>query len=119
MVLLGVQVFNGRLSPPSQSQYDMAVNVHLLHTVALLAIAFMNRYLSRTYVNLMFYFFTAGIVVFSGSLYLIATQEVTNLIVGLLDYLVPLGAITLVVAWGMVLFTGMTYKHKKRAIHNQ
>jgi uncharacterized membrane protein YgdD (TMEM256/DUF423 family) len=32
--------------------------------------------------------------------------------------LTPLGGLSLVIGWGVLLFTGVTYKHKKRAIHN-
>jgi uncharacterized membrane protein YgdD (TMEM256/DUF423 family) len=62
--------------------------------------------------------FLLGIGLFSGSLYLISTQEVTNLIVGSIGFLTPLGGISLISGWIVVIFIGVTYQHKKRAIHS-
>ena len=119
MLILNVQVFIGRLSPASQSQYDLALSVHLLHTIAILSMVFMNRYLSRAYLRTIFFLFVAGLLVFSGSLYLVSLQVITGLIIGFLNYLAILGALILMAGWIMIMFTGFTYKHKKRSIQNQ
>ena len=119
MLILSVQVFIGRLTPASQSQYDLALNVHLMHTIAILAMAFMNRYISRAYLRSVFFLLVAGLLIFSGSLYLVSLEVITGLIIGFLSYFAVLGALILMAGWFMILFTGLTYKHKKRAIQNQ
>lgn len=118
MTLLLTLIFSGEISAEKQSLYNTALMIHLIHTVALLSLTFMNRFVSRSYLNILYYFFTVGIVLFSGSLYLISIEELTKLIIGFLAYLVPLGGISLLGGWFVLLFTGVTYKHKKRAIHN-
>jgi uncharacterized membrane protein YgdD (TMEM256/DUF423 family) len=118
MGILFTQIFSGEISPASQGKYLFAIVFHLIHVVAMLAITFMNRFVARAYLNIIYYLFTAGILLYSGSLYLISTEELTNIILGFMGTLTPLGGLSLVIGWGVLLFTGVTYKHKKRAIHN-
>jgi uncharacterized membrane protein YgdD (TMEM256/DUF423 family) len=118
MGILFTQLFTGNLTSGNQGKYITALSFHMIHVVALLAITFMNRFVSRSYLNIIYYFLSAGIILFSGSLYLTSTEELTNIIIGFIQYLIPLGGLSLFAAWGVLLFTGVTYKHKKRAIHN-
>ncbi len=118
MGILLTQIFAGNLSTGNQGKYITALTFQMLHVVSLLAITFMNRFVSRSYLNIIYYFFTAGILLFSGSLYLTSTEELTNIIIGFMKYLTPLGGLSFIAGWVVLLFTGVTYKHKKRAIHN-
>lgn len=113
MVLLNVKVLIGALSPVKQAYYDLSTNVLMVHTVALFAMTFMTRYLSRSNVEVMFYLFTAGTVLFCFPLYLVALEEVTNIVIGILKPVTLVGAVGLIAGWFMVLYTGITYKHKK------
>ena len=119
MIIFELQVLLDRIKPENLIIFNLGIAVHLFQTAALLAMTFMNRYVSRSNLRASYYFFVAGTVLFSGSLYLISTQEITKLIIGIMDKITLLGAIVLLVGWFIVLFTGATYKHKKRAIHNQ
>jgi len=119
MILLGIEVFNGKLTPSKQSLYDMAINVQMFQIATLVGMTFMNRYISRSNLRASYYLFVIGTVLFSGSLYLVATEDVTKLIIGVMGKLTTLGAIILFIGWFVILFTGVTYKHKKRAIQNQ
>lgn len=118
MVILNIQAINGNIAPKKQSLYDLATNVLMIHTIALLAMTFMNRYLSRSNIKAIYYLFTLGSVMFSGALYLLATDEVTNIVLGILKPVALIGSIGLLLGWFVLLYTGFTYKHKKRAIHN-
>lgn len=118
MAMLGTMVFTGKMSPENQSLFNTAIGIHMIHTIALLSLTFMNRFVSRSYLNIIYYFFALGVFFFSGALYINATQEITNIIIGFMSSLVPLGGISLLLGWMVILFTGVTYKHKKRAIHN-
>lgn len=118
MAMLGTMVFTGKMTPENQSLFNTAIGIHMIHTIALLSLTFMNRFVSRSYLNIIYYFFALGVFFFSGALYVNATQEITNIIIGFMSNLVPLGGISLLLGWMVILFTGVTYKHKKRAIHN-
>ena len=118
MATLGTQVFIGKMSFENQGLYTIALGIHLAHTIALLSLTFMNRFVSRSYLNIIYYLFTIGVFLYSGAIYVNSTAELTNIIIGFMDYLIPLGAIVLFAGWVVILFTGVTYQHKKRAIHN-
>lgn len=118
MAILSALVFSGNMSPVNHSNFNTALSIHMLHTVSLLAITFMSRFVSRSYLNIIFYLFTIGILLFSGSLYIDSTSELTNIEIGFMSTLTPIGGISLLGGWIVLLFTGVTYQHKKRAIHN-
>ncbi len=119
MIIFELQVLLGNITAEKLTLYNLGIGVQLFQTAALLAMTFMNRYVSRSNLRASYYFFVIGTVLFSGSLYLTATEEVTKLIIGIMDKVSLLGAFVLLAGWFIVLFTGVTYKHKKRAIHNQ
>jgi len=108
MIIFELQVLLGKISPEKLTLYNLGVGVQLFQTAALLAMTFMNRYVSRSNLRASYYFFVIGTVLFSGSLYLTATEEVTKLIIGVMDKVSLLGAFVLLVGWFIVLFTGVT-----------
>ena len=116
---LGALAINGNIDSKDNSNYNLAISIHMIHVVALLSLTFMNRFVSRSYLNIIYYFFTFGIILFSGALYIQTTKDLTNLIIGFVSSLIPIGGLSLLGGWIIILFTGMTYKHKKRAIQNQ
>lgn len=119
MVIFEIQVLNGKITAENMNLYNLALAVQMFHAAALLAMTFMNRYVSRSNLRASYYLFVIGTVLFSGGLYLMATEEVTKLIIGIMGKVSLLGAIILFIGWFVVLFTGATYQHKKRAIQNQ
>lgn len=114
----GSHLLNGKISEENMRVYNIALTYQIYHTIALLALTFMNRYISRKYLDIIYWFFVVGIGLFSGSLFLISTQEATNLIIGSIGFLTPLGGISMIAGWLVVVFIGVTYQHKKRAIHS-
>lgn len=114
----GSHLLNGKISDENMRVYNIALTYQVYHTLALLAMTFMNRYISRRYLDIIYWFFVVGVGLFSGSLYLISTQEITNLIVGFIGFLTPIGGISMMCGWFVIIFVGITYQHKKRAIHS-
>lgn len=114
----GSHLLNGKISDENMRVYNIALTYQIYHTIALLAMTFMNRYISRQYLNVIYWLFVVGIGLFSGSLFLISTQEVSNLIIGPIGFLTPIGGFSMIAGWFVVIFVGVTYQHKKRAIQN-
>lgn len=113
----GTNILIGNISPEKLTTWTLAVSFQMTHTVALLAITFMNRYLKRSYLNIIYYFWTIGIALYSGSLYLRSISELTGAgseATGLLRYFAPVGGSLLVVGWILLIVTGITYVHHKR-----
>jgi uncharacterized membrane protein YgdD (TMEM256/DUF423 family) len=69
--------------------WDKAVLYHLIHTVALLFTLQQNPFPRKT-----FWFWTTGIVLFSGSLYLLALTEIKGL-----GAVTPIGGIFFILGW--------------------
>lgn len=81
--------------------FETAVKYHMYHTLALLATALLlDRYPSKwfTYAG---WSYLAGIIIFSGSLYILCLSNVSKW-----GAVTPLGGLALIAAWGF-LFTGV------------
>ncbi len=89
----GSHALRTRLAPEMASAWDTAVLYHLLHSAVLLAIAFYGV-LGERPVRLPAGLFTAGIALFSGSLYLIALTGWRAL-----GPVTPLGGLCLIAGW--------------------
>jgi uncharacterized membrane protein YgdD (TMEM256/DUF423 family) len=88
----GAHGLKARLSPAMLEVYRTGVLYHLLHAVALLAVALGAERLARP--RAVGTLFTAGVIVFSGSLYALALTGV-----GTLGAVAPLGGLLLMAGW--------------------
>jgi uncharacterized membrane protein YgdD (TMEM256/DUF423 family) len=91
----GAHGLRGRLSPAMLEVYRTGALYHLVHAVAALAVALAGDKLRRG--CLILTLFTAGIVIFAGSLYALAITGVTTL-----GAVTPLGGLLLLAAWALV-----------------
>ncbi len=112
---IGSHLLKPHLSPEDMDVYKTGVQYQMWHTLALLGLVFMNRYLSRSYLNVIYYFFTIGIVLFSGSLYLLSLRELTGLNFGILGPVTPVGGLLFILGWLVLMYAGFKYEHKKRS----
>lgn len=90
---LGSHALEARLDPALLSAWDTAVLYHLLHSVVLLALGLFSISSQRG-VRLPASLFSAGILLFSGSLYALALSGPSAL-----GPLTPLGGLCLVAGW--------------------
>lgn len=109
----GAHILNGIISDNYMSTYNIANEYLMVHALALLGMAFMNRYISRSYLNTIYYFFVIGIILFSGSLFLISLKEITGFGMGSLGIITPIGGLLLFAGWITLIFAGISYKHNK------
>ncbi len=114
MGALGTHVMYKNLNPEHMHAYDIAVQFLMYHTLALLAIAFMNRYVHRSYVKSAYFLFVFGTAFFSGTIFLTSTVELTKMNFGILSKLTPIGGILLMIGWIVIMWSGVTYVHHKR-----
>ncbi|MES2447742.1 MAG: DUF423 domain-containing protein [Bacteroidota bacterium] len=83
----------------SLSIWQKGVEYQFYHTFALLYLSTFARYKNKLIV-LAFTFFTAGILLFSGSLYLLALKDVfTSSIAQYVGPVTPLGGLCFVIGW--------------------
>lgn len=110
----GSHLLNGNISDAKLYNWDIAVMYQMTHTLALLAITFMNRYIKRSHTEVIYYLFVIGVILFSGTIYINSISELTGLSIGIFKYVTPLGGLLLVAGWLYIILTGITYQHKKR-----
>jgi len=100
-----------RLSEKSLSAYKTGVLYHFIHTLALFATALLYRIYrikGLFYVGL---YFLAGIIMFSGSLYLLATKDLMGLpLPRAFGIITPIGGMALLGAWAAIFFTVIKIK---------
>ncbi len=80
----GAHALRGRLSPEMLAVFQTGVQYHVYHALALILV------------------FVAGIVLFSGSLYLLATTGVT-----VLGAITPIGGLAFLIGWACLAFAAI------------
>lgn len=80
--------------PELLDTYNTAVRYHMLHGLALLAAAWVGTEWSGFWSSLAGYLFIAGIVIFSGSLYLLVFTRI-----GWLGAITPIGGVAFLAGW--------------------
>lgn len=94
----GAHALKSRLPPDLLAVYDTAVHWHLAHALALLAVAWAcARWPGVTAITAGGWLLAAGIVVFSGSLYLLALTGVRTW-----GAVTPIGGVAWIVGWACV-----------------
>lgn len=74
--------------------FETANRYHMTHALALLAVAWMHTRLPSRYLRWAGWLFTAGILLFSGSLYVLAIFDL-----GIMGAVAPVGGVALLAAW--------------------
>ena len=90
----GAHGLRTRLSPEMLAVFETGVRYHMYHALALIATALVAGRTGGWLIVAAGWFFTAGIVLFSGSLYLLALTSVT-----ILGAITPLGGLAFLIGW--------------------
>jgi len=112
-VLLGAFGAHGLkalIDAPSLEIWQKGVDYQFYHTFALLYLSTFARYRNKL-INIAYFCFTFGILLFSGSLYLLATRNVLNLaFADVLGPITPIGGLLFVLGWIMLFFAAVKDK---------
>ena len=80
--------------------FETAVQYHFYHTIALLIVAVLLQNKTSKYLNWAVILFSLGILLFSGSLYILALSNFT-----VLGAITPLGGLCFIAAWLCLFFS--------------
>jgi len=94
----GAHALRGRLSPDMLAVFETGVRYQMYHAFAVLIVALAMARLDGWMVRAAGWSFTAGIVLFSGSLYALALTGVTTF-----GAITPLGGLAFLVGWALLL----------------
>ena len=104
-VLLGAFGAHGlrdRVTPEMLAVFETGVRYHLVHGLALLAVAWATTRWPNTWITASGWLFVAGIVIFSGSLYLLSITGVRWL-----GAITPIGGLCFVAGWLILALSAM------------
>lgn len=103
----GAHALKTKLDAYHHTIYEKAVSYQFYHVIALFAVVFLAAKLETKSVNLAGYFFSAGILFFSGSLYLLATSEILGIqsLTSILGPITPIGGLCFIIGWILLLIS--------------
>jgi len=90
----GAHVLKGVISPEMLETYKTGVQYHFYHTFVLLAIGILMNFNQSKILKLSAYLFMIGLILFSGSLYVMAISGIKAL-----GIITPFGGVVWIVAW--------------------
>lgn len=92
-------------TPDTTQSFDTGVRYQMYHALAILAIVGFANYLEIRQLKRIVGLFLSGILLFSGSIYLLCAFK-ANGIIGLtgLGILTPIGGLVLIIAWSALIY---------------
>lgn len=106
----GAHGLKALIDAPSLEIWQKGVDYQFYHTFALLYLSTFARYRNKL-INIAYFCFTFGILLFSGSLYLLSTRSLLNLaFVDILGPITPIGGLLFVLGWIMLFFAAVKDK---------
>jgi len=91
------------------SSFATGVRYQMYHALLLLIIGSVN-FISEVAKRKMFYFFLGGILLFSGSIYLLVMDEVFSMDFSAIGFITPLGGLLLIIGWIFLLISLLKIK---------
>ena len=89
--------------------FETGVRYQTYHAIFLLFIGILTDLPQKTKKTI-YYLVTFGILLFSGSIYLLATNDLTSFDFKVIGFITPIGGLLLMLAWGALL---LNYFNKK------
>lgn len=100
----GAHGLRAKITPESLAVYQTGVQYHLIHTVAIVLAALLTDRLAATnWVLLAGWFFFAGIIVFSGSLYILAISGQRRW-----GAVTPIGGLLFLAGWALLAISALS-----------
>lgn len=90
------------ISPQDIATFETGVKYQMYHALLLLLLASLP--LSRKAKKSLFFLLVGGVLLFSGSIYGLATNDLTGFDFKKIALVTPLGGTLLIVAWGALIF---------------
>ena len=102
MGAFGAHALNEILDDYGKSIYNKAVLYHMFHSIALLILGLINKLHPDIPLSMAGWSFVLGIILFSGSLYILALTGIKSL-----GMITPIGGILFIIGWAMLAYKVM------------
>ena len=94
----GAHALKKVLTDPQLNTFEVGVRYQMYHALFLLLIANLNFLTLKEKITIL-YLVIVGVVLFSGSIYMLSTSTVTKIKTSILGPLTPLGGMFLIISW--------------------
>jgi uncharacterized membrane protein YgdD (TMEM256/DUF423 family) len=114
-VLLGAFAAHGLekvLDRDAIDSFQVGVRYQMYHAILLLFIG-STGYISQKSKRILFYVILAGIILFSGSVYGLATNDLSGFDFRQIAFLTPIGGLLLIISWIVLLMSFLKLKEDK------
>ena len=105
----GAHALKKILSIDQLATFETGVKYQMYHALFLLLIGILSDITQKTKKKI-YYLTVFGVVLFSGSIYLLATNDLTPINFKIIGFVTPIGGLLLILAWGTLL---LNYFNKK------
>jgi uncharacterized membrane protein YgdD (TMEM256/DUF423 family) len=89
--------------------FETGVRYQMYHALFLLFVGLMNDITPKIKKTIYFLVLT-GVILFSGSIYLLATNDLTSFDFKTIGFLTPIGGLLLILGWSVLLFSFINNK---------
>ena len=106
----GAHGLKGKIDANELQTWETAVQYHFYHVLALLFLSTFSRFKCRL-INFSYWSFTLGIVLFSGSLYVLAAKDILNITqTSFIGPVTPVGGLFFIIGWTTLLLATIRNK---------
>lgn len=105
----GAHALKKVLSVEQLITFETGVRYQMYHALFLLFIG-MIGILSQKAKKTIYYLVLTGVIFFSGSIYLLATNSLTSFDFKVIGFVTPIGGLLLILAWGVLLYNSLKKK---------
>ena len=98
----GAHIIQPKLSEKYFATYETANFYHFIHGLGIVAAVLALDRIGSEKITTIFILFSTGILLFSGSLYILSFNELLNMpVLKMLGAITPIGGILFILAWGL------------------
>jgi uncharacterized membrane protein YgdD (TMEM256/DUF423 family) len=105
----GAHALKKVLSIEQLSTFETGVRYQMYHALFLLFFGLMKDVPQKTK-KVIYFLVLFGVILFSGSIYLLATNDLTSFDFKIIGFVTPIGGLLLILGWGVLLMNIMNKK---------
>ena len=99
------------ISPEAQKTFETGVRYQMYHAILLLFVG-SSSLINKKVKKAIYYLVAFGVLCFSGSIYGLATNNLSSFNFKTIGFVTPIGGLLFIIAWGILIvnFSKLTYK---------
>lgn len=100
----GAHALKALITVDAQQTFETGVRYQMYHAILLLFVG-QSSLINEKVKRIIYYLVVIGLFLFSGSIYLLATNTLTNFDFKTIGFITPIGGLFLILSWGFLVVT--------------